>query len=119
MAKTLYCWRCRMEIPMLDDREWGRVGAALTNSVRAIKTYREKHSVPLNQARTETFREALALYREISGFSETNPNALWHHRIELYGPPCSSCGKPLRTPVAKRCFECGTVRSNKTLAPTR
>jgi hypothetical protein len=108
-----------MEIPMLDDREWESVGAALTNSVQAIKTYRETHNVPLSQAKTETFWEALALYREITGFAETNPNALWHHRIALYGPPCRSCGKPLRTPVAKRCFECGAVPSYKAMEPTR
>lgn len=24
------------------------------------------------------------------------------------GPPCRKCGEPLRTPLAKRCFECGT-----------
>jgi hypothetical protein len=118
MAKTLYCWRCKMEVPMLDDREWDRVGAAFTNSVQAIKTYRETHNVPLSQAKTETFWEALAQYREITGFAETNPNALWHHRIALYGPPCHGCGKPLRTPVAKRCFECGAVRPNKTMEPT-
>lgn len=100
---------------MLDDREWERVGAAFTNSVQTIKEYRERHSVPLQQAKTETFWEALYAYREITGFPETNPNALWHHRISLYGPPCHSCGKPLRTPVAKRCVECGAVRSNNSL----
>jgi hypothetical protein len=84
----------------------------MMNSVQAIKAYREKHNVPLSQAKTETFWEALALYREITGFPETNPKALWHHRIEIYGPPCHVCGKPLRTHVAKRCFECGTARSN-------
>ena len=119
MARLLYCWRCKMEVPMLDNQEWERVGAPLTNSVQAIKSYREKHNVPLSQAKTETFKEALALYREITGFAETNPNALWHHRIELYGPPCHVCSKTLRTAVAKRCFECGAVRSNNTMEPTR
>lgn len=99
-----------MAVPMLDNEEWERVGAALTNSVQAIKTYRETNNVTLSQAKTETFSEALALYREITGFAETNPNALWHHRIELYGPPCQACGKPLRTAVAKRCVECGAGR---------
>ena len=97
---------------MLDDREWERVGAAFANPVQAIKDYRERHNVGLEQAHTETLWEALYLYREITGFAETNPNALQHHRISLYGPPCHSCGKPLRTPVAKRCVECGAVRSH-------
>lgn len=104
---------------MLDEAEWERVGAALRNSVQAIKRYREEHRVSLKEAKTETYWEALALYREITGFPETNPQALWHHRIELYGPPCHVCAKPLRTPVAKRCVECGAARSAKSTEPTR
>jgi len=37
-------------------------------------------------------------YERITGFHETNPNAVYHHRLALYGPGCSNCGKPLRTP---------------------
>ena len=110
MAKTMYCWRCQMNIPMLDDEEWSRVGALLGQPVQAIKDFRERHGVPLPEAHKLVSLEALHLYREITGFVETNPNALWHHRISIYGPPCSACGKPLRTPRAKRCFECGQPR---------
>lgn len=39
---------------MLDDGEWERVGAVFTNSAQAIKEYRERHNVPLQQAKTET-----------------------------------------------------------------
>lgn len=95
---------------MLDETEWARVGVVLMNPMETIKAYREKHGVGLAQAQQEAFGDALELYREITGFIETNPRALWHHRAGLYGPPCVGCGKPLRTPVAKRCFECGTWR---------
>jgi hypothetical protein len=111
MAKSLYCWRCRMDIPMLDESEWAQVGALLENPVQTIKTYRQEHQVSLNEARKEAFWEVLALYRELTGFPESNVDALWHHRISLYGPPCRECGKPLRTPVARRCVECGTERA--------
>jgi hypothetical protein len=30
------------------------------------------------------------------------------HVVGRFGPPCSSCGKNLRTPKSKTCFECGT-----------
>ena len=111
MPQTLYCWRCRIEIPMLDEQEWQRVGALL--GVDGIKAYQERQRVGLEQAKNEASWEALALYREITGFAETNANALWHHRIALFGPPCHVCGKPLRTPRAKLCAECGSARASR------
>lgn len=52
----------------------------------------------------------LAGYALFTGVRETNPNAVWHHIIKLYGPPCPHCGKPLRTPVARWCPACGEWR---------
>lgn len=57
------------------------------------------------------FAEALDLYQRLTSFRETNPNALWHHRMSLYGPICASCGKPLRTPEASFCAACGARRT--------
>jgi hypothetical protein len=53
---------------------------------------------------------ALVRYNKITGFDETNPNAIWHHRLSLFGPPCRTCGKPFRTPRAKLCVVCGSTR---------
>jgi hypothetical protein len=109
-----------MEVPMLEEHEWEKVGSLLSGAIQNVKEYREDHGVCLAEARDESFgKEALEMYKAITGFEETNPNALWHHRISLLGPPCDACGKPLRTAVAKRCVECGAVRSNKAIQPTR
>jgi hypothetical protein len=53
--------------------------------------------------------ESLERYREVTGFVETNINAVFPHIISLYGRPCGVCGKPLRTPRAKMCAACGTT----------
>jgi hypothetical protein len=87
------------------------VGALLAQSIRTIKDFRERTGLPLAEAKEVASWEALHLYREITEFPETNPNAIWHHQISIYGPPCVGCGKPLRTPRAKRCFECGQTRA--------
>jgi hypothetical protein len=93
MARVLYCWRCQMEVPMLDEHEWKQMLPLLSQS-----------------ARTRSPEEALALYFQMTGFLETNLNAIWHHRVSMYGPPCQGCGKPLRTPQAKLCAACGLNR---------
>jgi len=52
------------------------------------------------------FSAGLDEFERVTGFRETNPNAIWHHKVSLYGPPCDRCGKPLRTPRAKLCGAC-------------
>jgi hypothetical protein len=61
------------------------------------------------------FGPVLEEYRRITGFHETNINAFYHHVASLYGPACDACGKPLRTPKAGRCVECGHPAGESTL----
>lgn len=95
MPVTQFCWRCQMDVPMLTDSERDIAWEALT-----CKT------VPIRERRAKL----LAEYERITGFRETNPNAVMHHVVSQHGPPCQSCGKPLRTPQASFCAACGTKR---------
>jgi rubrerythrin len=102
-----------MELPMLTEEEWQRVLPGLANAIEQIKRYREEHQCSLAEATARGFgQDARAIYEEITGFPETNANALFHHRLSLYGPPCHACGKPLRTPHATYCPMCGTERQS-------
>lgn len=110
-VKVLWCWRCKMDIPMLDDVEFERVRSIGQECARDTKEFRRKYNLPLSAIDLATrFRPMLDEYEKITGFRETNPNAVWHHCISQYGPPCANCGHILRTPVASKCFECGHVR---------
>src|SRR5882672_1519400 len=108
--KIMWCWRCKADMPMLDEQEWSRLAPLLSVSLSATKAYRERTGSPLQEA-TDVMRAAYeparAEYHRITGFREENEVALWHHRISLYGPPCSACGRLLRTPAAKHCAACG------------
>jgi hypothetical protein len=73
-----------MEMPMLDEEEFLRLGEA---------------HVP-GETLEQRFAPVLREYARITGYQATNPIALYHHRLSLYGPPCSNCGKPLRSPKA-------------------
>jgi hypothetical protein len=99
--KILWCWRCRMEIPMLNEEEYAI----------AFKLYRESFGRrKAGMTREESFKPMLDYYNDLTGFNETEPNAIMHHRIEQYGPPCENCGKPCRTPKASFCAACGHKR---------
>ena len=58
----------------------------------------------------ERFKPLLEYYESVTGFGETIPNAIMHHRISQYGPPCENCNKPYRTPEASLCPACGNKR---------
>ena len=75
---------------MLDEREFQQIISLRGKGVRL----------------KDAFVPVIAEYERITGFRETNPNAIYHHRRSLYGNPCRSCGKPLRTPRAKLCGSC-------------
>lgn len=99
---------------MLTDNEWDEVAPSLANAVSQIKAYRELHQCSLAEASAKGFGQAaLVAYERITGFKETNPNALFHHRLSMYGPPCRTCGKPLRTPQARFCAMCSTERTSE------
>jgi hypothetical protein len=92
---------------MLDEAEWAEVSPYLNSYISAIKAYREEHQVGLAEARERISDMACAVYERLTGVHETNPNAIYHHRLSLYGPPCPSCGRLLRTPRASFCASCG------------
>ncbi|MDX6458396.1 MAG: hypothetical protein QOE55_2093 [Acidobacteriaceae bacterium] len=90
MVSVLYCWRCQIEVPMLEQEEAAYVLELGPDPERGPDQDR-----------------ILRRYFEVTGFEETNANAIWHHVVSQHGAPCSSCGKPLRTPRARMCAACG------------
>lgn len=107
MPQTLYCWRCGTDMPMLDEREYEQLLAQRRPLKELMQRYRDLHGGASPKETAELLQDVLDEYERITGFKETNPNAIWHHRLSLYGPPCKACGKPLRTPRATFCAACG------------
>lgn len=108
----LWCWRCKSEMPMLDEEEYAQIAALHCKTLQTVKEFRRKTAAALNSSNVKArFESVCAKYEELTGFNESNVNAIMHHRIALYGPPCHICGKPLRTPTAKLCGNCMAPRS--------
>jgi len=111
MPMEMYCWRCRVTVPMLTEQEWAELEPLMNRVILDIQNHRTKFNCSLEEAYRANFGEnALMAYENITGYNERNLNALWHHRVSLYGPPCQNCGRPLRTTKAAYCAECGAVR---------
>jgi hypothetical protein len=89
-----------MEIPMLDEDEYAVF----------YKLYGECRRNRGNLNIDERFKPLLDYYFKVTGFEETVYNAIMHHRVAQYGPPCEKCGKPYRTPLAAFCAACGNKR---------
>jgi hypothetical protein len=100
--RVMWCWRCKCEMPMLDEAEFSLIRAAWLKAARDASSYKSVE---------ERMKPVCDVYEQLTGVKETNANAVWHHRISQYGPPCERCGKILRTPSAVRCVECGLTRT--------
>jgi hypothetical protein len=94
-------------MPMLDEDEFAEMWRLYGGGMKATKEFRQKWGLPLEGIQRELrFKPLLDRYEQLTGMKETNPNAVMHHRLAQYGPPCKRCGKPLRTPRAKLCGAC-------------
>jgi hypothetical protein len=101
-----------MEVPMLDEDEFAHVAQhARDGKSELIDAPPFDGPAWKHPVMTTATKRLLDEYNRITGFGETNPNAVWHHRLSLYGPVCNSCGKPLRSPTARFCAACGAARA--------
>jgi hypothetical protein len=92
---------------MLDEEEYAEIAGLYTGAIQGLKRFREHSGADLKHpAVGEFFRPVRERYEQLTGLRETNENAILHHRLSLFGPPCKHCGKPLRTPKAKLCGNC-------------
>lgn len=107
MPKTYFCWRCKIPVPMLTEDEWEELEPLLKKDIERIKAYRTETGVGLRETLDTLHHDACERYFEITGFTETNPDALWHHRLSIYGSECTQCGHLFRTPEASFCANCG------------
>jgi hypothetical protein len=84
---------------MLDEGEYAQVSQLYDEAARAANEYRQRWDLPLKHTPVhELYRPVRTRYEELTGMKDCHQNAVRHHRISLYGPPCKRCGKPLRTP---------------------
>jgi hypothetical protein len=98
-------------MPMLEEQEYAELASLYRAGMRSVKDHRKQTGAPLKSIPlAEYFAPLLTRYEEMTGYRETNPNAIMHHRLSLYGPICTNCGKPLRTPNAKICGGCMASR---------
>ncbi len=101
---------------MLDEAEFAGVQDAHTQGCQAIKDYREQHGATLRETPIASLHHPVReAYERLTGTTGVDADHILKHRLALYGPPCSVCGKPLRTPQADLCAACGASVVHQTL----
>ena len=123
--KIRWCWRCKMNVPMLDRtelqlclkaRQLGRPFIIKELEKRKI-TNRQWLENGLKSYKSQQY--FIEMYRILTRSDETNPNAIWHHIIDEHGPDCPDCGKPLRTNRARYYVACGFGKEDFTNRDTK
>jgi len=103
-----WCWRCGTERGYLDEVEAGHVDALRERSFRDRAELELKGFEQVRALLTPAVERYVELTGEDVG---TNPNYWWYvvlkHRLSEIGCPCRECGRPLRTPRARVCANCG------------
>jgi len=109
MAYLLYSYLIRKTVPLLDEDEWQEVEGLIKSRSGFIMAYKKETGCSLEDARKYEPRgqEALERYFQICGQRLDHPAELYGVRLSRLGAVCPSCDKPLRTPKAKMCVECG------------
>lgn len=100
---------------MLTEEEWTRISPCLTEAMTLAKRRGRQPDESLAAARSAATSDVLDVFEVIAGFRATNIDAIYHHRLSLYGPPCGKCSKPLRTPQARFCAMCDWKRPESDL----
>jgi hypothetical protein len=91
---------------MLDEAEFKIVDSLYSAAMKATEEFRQQHHLPSDRLSIDDrFRPCRDAYERLTGYHDMHENAIMHHRLSLYGPPCPNCGKPFRTPRSTRCVE--------------
>lgn len=92
---------------MFDEREFSELMATYMECVASVKSYRQEHGVALSEVPVDALFEPLRRHHETLTGIAMSHEAIRYHDLARLGPDCPSCGKPLRTPQARLCPQCG------------
>ncbi len=99
---------------MLDEVEYAELWAVYEACRRAMYRAREGgHATPRDAPVTGLYRPVQDAYARMTGVVGVEPQHMLTHRLAAFGPPCTYCGRPLRTPTATSCVACGRPRAGR------
>lgn len=97
----------------MDQGEFEELQAAHRAAIEGIIDFRSRRNATLDEVPFADFHHPVQLiYQRLSRDAGLEApivefEHLLDHAAERFGPPCRGCGRPLRTPKAKLCAECG------------
>lgn len=73
--KTVWCWRCKRKVPMLDEREYEAISSGMRSGLIAVKARLRAEDRRMKKSdETDLYREVAKRYQEMTGGSEHGPS---------------------------------------------
>ena len=112
--KEYFCFRCKKDMPFLDEVEWETISPLIRGSMLDVKKYREEHQCDLATAKKNFRSEATVQFEKLTDYPDVYVSTITHHRLKDMGPECVACGHLFRINKAKFCANCGGTVGKET-----
>jgi hypothetical protein len=107
--KTYYCWRCKKQMPLLDEDEWSEIQPFIKS---CYGNPMDKYDEIKWARRVQRQQDAVKKFEELTCAADVAFDVIEHHRLLQWGEECRQCGELLRTPKARYCCNCGLLVSS-------
>jgi hypothetical protein len=66
--KVMWCWRCQVEVPMLDEEEFAAIEKLYSEGMKSAKAFCARNNLPLSECSIdEHFRSMQDAYEQMTG----------------------------------------------------
>jgi hypothetical protein len=101
-----YCWRCGLFVVVIEDQDLDEFDRLFAHGVSEL-TRLGAPVDPSNEDYRTAFRGVYEFYDKLRGDTGIAAEEIALHKAAMFGPPCQTCAKNLRSEGDTHCHDCG------------